>query len=214
MSQDVNFSGDTPLDTTLRASTDWDKLDLQQVASRRNVGGWSVGAGYWDAGYWDAGATTESASGYWDAGYWDAGYWDAGYWDAGYWDAGYWDAGYWDAGVENEAEELDLDTAVGANTGPNSVSAAIFGKDVRVTWAPPVVGSDSVSWYEVYRVEGTTLNATNLAAKVRIGANVVSPSTQVIDTTAKNNVNYIYIALAVFNDGRRSGIGVSPVFIK
>ena len=39
-------------------------------------------------------------------------------------------------------------------------------------------------------------------------------TTQVIDTTAKTNVTYVYIALAESLDGRRSNIGVAPAFLK
>jgi hypothetical protein len=212
LTQDVNFSATvSPLSA---GSSDWDKLDLRQVASRRNVGGWSVDSGYWDAGYWDAG--------YWDAGaaagYWDAGYWDAGYWDAGYWDAGYWDAGYWDAGVEQDSNvplgELDLDIAESVGNPPNGLAAAISGKDVLVSWTPPNVGSDKVNHYEVYRVIGAAVTPANLAARVTVSANVPAPSTSVLDTTTKNNITYTYIALAVFNDGRRSGITTSQAFVK
>jgi hypothetical protein len=206
--QDLNFSGST--EPLAAGSNDWANINLQQVGSRRNVGGWSVDAGYWDAGYWDAG--------YWDAGYWDAGYWDAGYWDAGYWDAGYWDAGYWDAGVEHDSNvpigELDQTTAAAVGNAPNNVKAAVSGKDVLITWTPPFVRSDQVAFYEVYRVEGSTVTPANFAARVQIGGPIYAPVTSVLDTTAKTPVTYTYFVLAQFSDTQRSGIAASLPFMK
>jgi hypothetical protein len=71
-----------------------------------------------------------------------------------------------------------------------------------------------VDHYEVYRIEGTAINATTLATKVPISVTIPASTTQVFDTTAKNNVPYIYIALAQFTDSRRSGLAAAPVFVK
>jgi hypothetical protein len=200
IAQDVNFSG--ALDQTLRGFNDWDHIDLRHTGSRRNVGGWSLDSGFWDAGFWDAGFS--------DAGFWDAGFWDAGFWDAGFWDAGFWDAGFWDAGVEADATigELDLETAEALGNAPNALAATILdNKSVRLTWQPPHVGSDSVHFYEVYRVVGNTLTPANFQTRVLVGgAPVFAPTTTLVDSTVKKNTTYTYFVLAQFQDGRRSGI--------
>jgi hypothetical protein len=201
--QDLNFSG--TFGTLTRGSNDWNSINLQQIGTRRNVGGWSVDSGYWDAGYWDAGVS--------DPGYWDAGYWDAGYWDAGYWDAGYWDAGYWDAGIDNDDTtpigELDFDVAAAVGNAPNALTASPSGRNMVISWQPPFVASDKVVTYETYRIEGTEVTPANFAARVRIGGPNYSTATSVVDTNVKSNVTYIYIVLAQFTDGVRSGVVIS-----
>jgi hypothetical protein len=230
---DLNFSG-LPLNNLAVGSNDWQNLNLQTIGSRRNVGGWSVESGYWDTGYWDTGADT----GYWDTGYWDTGapgdydFTQSGYWDTGYWDTGYWDTGYWDTGAESESAlvpkgEVDLDTAASIGNAPNAVKAAIpaGGKDPVVSWLPPHVKADKVGSYEVYRVEGAsstmTITPTNFLNRVTINNNVPANQLSVTDTTAKNNVWYIYIVLAQFTEispitgeAVRSGIAQSVPFRK
>lgn len=212
--QDLNFSGSE--ETLAKGTNDWSILNLQTVGSRRNVGGWSAESGYWDTGYWDTGS---------DPGYWDTGYWDTGYWDTGYWDTGYWDSGYWDTGVENEQDpsvplgELELDTAGAVGNAPGSVTAAPSGnRNVLIRWSVPNVGAENVDFYEVYRLEGQAITATNLAARVPIGGPTVpAGTTEVIDPDTKNNVWYIYIVLAQFKPAGtdppvRSGIAATPPF--
>ena len=212
--QDLNFSGSE--ETLAAGSNDWSALSLRELGGRRNVGGWSADSGYWDTGYWDTGT---------DAGYWDTGYWDTGYWDTGYWDTGFWDSGYWDTGAENDPEtpigELELDTAGAVGNAPGFVTAKLSGRDVLVEWSPPNVGAENVQFYEVYRLEGATITATNLAAKVPVGIGPINaPTVSVLDTTTKNNVTYIYIVLAQFKDPDgagpelpvRSGIAMTAPF--
>jgi hypothetical protein len=225
---DLNFSG-PPFVDLAQGSNDWQNLNLLTIGSRRNVGGWSVESGYWDTGYWDTGSDT----GYWDTGYWDTGApgeldFASGYWDTGYWDTGYWDTGYWDTGAETDSAlvpqgELDLETAAAIGNAPNAVTVAIppGGKDPVVSWLPPHVKSDRVGSYEVYRVEGQTMTPTNFQNRVTINNLVPANQLSVVDTTAKNNVWYIYIVLAQFtetipntNVPVRSGIAVSQPFRK
>ena len=216
---DLNFSG-LPTGMLNAGSNDWLKVNLQAVGNRRNVGGWSAESGYWDTGYWDTG----SDIGYWDTGYWDTGsdvgYWDTGYWDTGYWDTGYWDSGYWDTGVESDPDtplgELDLETAAAIGNSPNAVVVAIPAKekDPVVSWQPPHVGADKIDFYEVWRVEGTTITPANFGSRVQIGGPVYDPATSRIDTTTKNNVTYLYFVLAQFDNGQRSGIAVSQPYTR
>ena len=227
---DLNFSG-APFDNLAEGSNDWLNLNLQTIGSRRNVGGWSVESGYWDTGYWDTGA---------DAGYWDTGYWDtgapgdyefqSGYWDTGYWDTGYWDTGYWDTGAEKDSAnvplgELDLDTAASIGNAPNAVTAQVppRARDPLVSWLPPHVKSDKINHYEVFRVEGTsasmTITPANFQNRVTINNSVPASQLSVTDTTAKNNVWYIYIVMAEFQQvgtaaAVRSGIAASQPFRK
>jgi len=231
LTSDLNFSGQ--LTTLAQGSNDWQNLNLQTIGSRRNVGGWSAESGYWDTGYWDTGSDT----GYWDTGYWDTGApgeldFASGYWDTGYWDTGYWDTGYWDTGAESESllvpkGEIDLDTAASIGNAPNAVAAAIppGAKDPVVSWLPPHVKSDKVGSYEVYRVEGTSaamiVTPTNFLNRVTINNNVPANQLSVVDTTAKNNVWYIYIVMAQFTENSpitnaavRSGIAASQPFRK
>lgn len=225
---DLNFSG-LPLTSLAQGTNDWQIINLLTVGSRRNVGGWSVESGYWDTGYWDTGSDT----GYWDTGYWDTGApgdldFDSGYWDTGYWDTGYWDTGYWDTGAESESAlvpkgEIDLDTAASLGNAPNAVKVAIpqGGKDPVVSWLPPHVKSDKVGSYEVYRVEGQTITEANFLNRATINNNIPANQLSVVDTTAKNNVWYIYIVLAQFTEispitgqAVRSGIATSLPFRK
>jgi hypothetical protein len=228
---DLNFSG-PPFDNLAEGSNDWLNLNLQTIGSRRNVGGWSVESGYWDTGYWDTGADT----GYWDTGYWDTGapgdleIPNGGYWDTGYWDTGYWDTGYWDTGAEKDSAnvplgELDLDTAASIGNAPNAVTAQVppKAKDPLVSWLPPHVKADKVNHYEVFRVEGTsasmTITPSNFQNRVTINNSVPASQLSVTDTTAKNNVWYIYIVLAEFQQvgtaaAVRSGIAASQPFRK
>ena len=210
--QDLNFSGG--FSALAQGSNDWTRISLQEVGSRRNVNGWSADSGFWDTGFWDTGS---------DPGFWDTGFWDTGFWDTGFWDTGFWDTGFWDTGAENDPEalvgELDLDTAGSVGNAPGQVTAAPSGNNnVLVKWTPPNVGAEKVDFYEVFRVvldsQTGPITQANFAARVPVGPSlgiVDAPTTQVLDTTSKNNVWYVYIVLAQLNDPDGPGVGNPPV---
>jgi hypothetical protein len=213
IAQDVNFSGS--FGGLNQGVNDWNLIRLRELGGRRNVGGWSDDSGFWDTGFWDTGAT--------DPGFWDTGFWDTGFWDTGFWDTGFWDSGFWDTGAENDTDapigELELDTAGAVGNAPGYITAEKSGnKDVLLKWIAPNVGAADVDYYEVYRLEGSVITPINLAARVRIGGDIAppaNPSVTVVsatDTTSKNNVVYLYIVLAQFKDGVRSGIAVTAPF--
>jgi hypothetical protein len=205
--QDLNFSGS--IDALPGGFDDWAHVDLRQLGTGRNVGGWSLDSGFWDSGFWDSGIS--------DPGFWDSGFWDSGFWDSGFWDSGFWDSGFWDSGAEGDdapVGELDLTTAETVANPPGMVRAVQAGKDVQVSWDPPHVGQDRVQFYEIYRLLGTGITAANFAARVPVGGSIVPPATSVLDLKVKKGT-YIYIALAQFTDGRRSSVAVSaPVVVQ
>ena len=215
--QDLNFSGS--FSALSPGVNDWNRISLRELGARRNLGGWSADSGFWDTGFWDTGAT--------DPGFWDTGFWDTGFWDTGFWDTGFWDSGFWDTGAENDDDaplgEIELDTAGAVGNAPGFITAEKSGNnDVRLTWAPPNVGAENVDFYELYRLEGSTITPTNLAARVRIGGSIPPPANPsvtlvtTLDTTSKNNVTYLYIVLAQFkgNPVVRSGIAVTAPFVR
>ena len=219
ITQDLNFSGSFV--ALNQGVNDWNLIRLRELGGRRNVGGWSDDSGFWDTGFWDTGAT--------DPGFWDTGFWDTGFWDTGFWDTGFWDSGFWDTGAENDVDvpigELQLDTAAAVGNAPGYITAEKSGNnDVLLKWIGPNVGAADVDFYEVYRLEGSTITTTNLAARVPIGGNIPAPATpnvvvSVLDTTSKNNVTYLYIVLAQFKPvgtapAVRSGIAVTAPFIR
>jgi hypothetical protein len=194
-------------------------MDLRQVGSRRAVGsaslhqsvadppgsenwvggGLSLDTGYGDLGYGDLGY---GDLGYGDLGYGDLGYGDLGYGDLGYGDLGYGDLGYGDLGIPAEdisdplAASGDLSLEDVGAPAPSSLTATkLSGKGgIRLDWLAPAVGT--ASFYQVYRVVGTTVTPANFAQRVPL-ANVPGTITSVTDATKlKNNTAYTYFVVA------------------
>jgi hypothetical protein len=214
VAQDVNFSGSS-VDALNAGTNDWSLVDLQQVGSGRNVGGWSLDSGFWDSGFWDSGTS--------DPGFWDSGFWDSGFWDSGFWDSGFWDSGFWDSGAENDPEfplgEMDFDAAQASGNAPATIRGTQVGKDVRIDWLPPHVGVNKVVAYEIYRLAGSVLTPATFATRVAVGGTILAPTTTFLDLRVKKGT-YLYLALAVSThteapQQRRSSVVVSqPVLVK
>ena len=186
-SQDVNFDGalDAPYPSPLTTTSDWARLALNQVGSRRNVGGLyvdpvtglltvgplSANVGKGDLGKGDLG---KGDLGKGDLGKGDLGKGDLGKGDLGKGDLGKGDLGKGDLGggdlflgdPNNPSGELDAETAGDlARTPPNGFRVCVIGVDctgtpaqlhrVRVAWTSPNVGG--VQSYRVYRVATATL---------------------------------------------------------
>ena len=132
-SQDINFDGAPtvappagPLPGLLHGFNDWENLRLNQVGSRRNVGGWywvldpmtsmyaayigplSLNVGHGDLGHGDLG--------HGDLGHGDLGHGDLGHGDLGHGDLGHGDLGHGDLG------QGDLDITPGQDVSAAEVS--------------------------------------------------------------------------------------------
>ena len=104
--------------------------------------------------------------------------------------------------------ELDFDSAKSLGNAPNALTAAVVGTNIDLTWASPHVGS--VSQYQVWRAacpKGATVASpcrlSPVVQPVRIGfwtpgAPLCDGSYNFCDTSAKNNVVYLYFVTAAF----------------
>lgn len=178
-------------------------------------GGLSLDAGYGDLGYGDLGYGDLGYGdlGYGDLGYGDLGYGDLGYGDLGYGDLGYGDLGYGDLGVPAEEPlagevplgegDLNLDTAGALANAPSALTATgLKPRAIRLTWLAPHVGA-ALS-YQVYRVEGTGVTASNVARRLLVG-NVPGGFTSIDDVAVKNNVTYTYFVVATLPNPEGAG---------
>ena len=218
--QDLNFDG--ALASPLNAgSNDWASLRVNQVGSRRNVGGLfldaagnlilgplSLDVGRGDIGRGDIG---RGDIGRGDIGRGDIGRGDIGRGDIGRGDIGRGDIGRGDIG--QAADEIDADIAAAAgNTPPNQLSACVIGiggcagntsdpaqnHRIRLTWRAPNVGT--VARYVAYRIGADDPNTVRTA----VGAVVVSPGTTeftLVDLEELPNARFTYFVVAEFNDG-------------
>jgi hypothetical protein len=197
IAQDVSFSG-LPLQALNAATSDWAALDLRHVASRRNVGGLSLGVTANDLGKGDLGKGDLG-----DLGKGDLGKGDLGKGDLGKGDLGKGDLGKGDLGVPPSDDaplgDLDLDTARHVGNAPNLLVPVVGKQSITLSWTPPHVDGNAVSYYAVYRVIGTTVTPANFAARVLVTGAVLTGSpvpTTVVDTDVKNNVTYTYFVQA------------------
>ena len=185
LSLDVNFDGRIESAMApLVGSDDWSNIELNQLGSRRNVGGLyvvpgtttlavgplSADVGKGDLGKGDLG---KGDLGKGDLGKGDLGKGDLGKGDLGKGDLGKGDLGKGDLGggdlflgdPNSPGGELDADTAAAWGiVPPNEFTACVIGIDcpestplhqVRLSWTAPTVGA--VVLYSVYRVPGTEL---------------------------------------------------------
>jgi len=185
LSLDVNFDGRIEsAGAPLVGSDDWSNIELNQLGSRRNVGGLyvvpgttllavgplSADVGKGDLGKGDLG---KGDLGKGDLGKGDLGKGDLGKGDLGKGDLGKGDLGKGDLGggdlflgdPNNPGGELDAETAAGWGiVPPNEFTACVIGVDcpestplhqVRLGWTAPTVGA--VVLYSVYRVPGAEL---------------------------------------------------------
>ncbi len=215
--QDISFngilSGNPPQFPVLNAgANDFGLMDFRQVGSRRNAGsprgdadggGMSLDLGFADVGFADVGF---GDVGFADVGFADVGFADVGFADVGFGDVGFGDVGTGDLGFADVGAppgEIDLETATSLGNSPSGLKATVTSKTITLDWkAPPVA---SVNFYNLYRVIGTGITASNFGARVLVGT-ALAPSTTIVDTTTKNNVVYTYFVVATFFDATQSGI--------
>ena len=145
LSQDISFNGGKT--TSLRGSDDWSfigTVGLRQVGSRPNANGSSLDVTAEDVGREDPGRE------------------DPGREDPGREDPGREDPGREDPGREDPGKELDFDEATSVGHPPHSLKAVAGNKIVTLTWRPPTLPhGDGPTSYVMYRVVGTTFDATN-----------------------------------------------------
>jgi hypothetical protein len=169
---DVNFDGRTP--QGLLGAEDWSKLGLNQIGSRRNVGGlfkrldgslamgpMSLAVGRGDTGRGDTGRgdtgrgdTGSGDTGRGDTGRGDTGRGDTGRGDTGRGDTGRGDTGRGDTGggdlFSNDpvpGGELDFETASDlAKTPPNEFTACVIGVDCPADSPTTPLHSVSLGW--------------------------------------------------------------------
>ncbi|MGE5200198.1 MAG: PxKF domain-containing protein, partial [Rhodospirillaceae bacterium] len=186
---DVNFDGRMTASVggtdpqVLHGSDDWSNLRLNQIGSRRNVGGLYLEDGVWTVGPMSLavgrGDTGRGDTGRGDTGRGDTGRGDTGRGDTGRGDTGRGDTGRGDTGLgdngggdlfandpNNVGGELDFETATDlAKTPPNAFTACVIGVDctgvaaplhgVSLEWAASNLGN--VHEYVVYRLPGAEL---------------------------------------------------------
>ena len=110
---------------------------------------------------------------------------------------------------------------------PNTFKACVFGVNCLVappplhrtgsSWHVPAVGSDKVSSYTVYRVQGDTFTpppsavvvGTTCVVGVDCPLGAASPTALVDQTELPNGVNFTYSVTATFNDGAVSDYSAS-----
>jgi hypothetical protein len=221
ISQDITFSG--ALSTLKPGQNDWAAIDLRQVGSRRNVarkldplcstncpeGPQSVDQGQGDQGQGDQG---QGDQGQGDQGQGDQGQGDQGQGDQGQGDQGQGDQGQGDQGAP--PNDVDLDIAASLGNAPNSLTASVPLRDIKLDWKAPHVRSDHVTQYEIWRVldpnnVGVTTSPSGgtFATRVMVGTTQTPPVQTFVDLSAKNNVWYTYFVVAVFDNGAtRSGM--------
>jgi len=216
--QDINFNSATNNGTitgdnanpTLAGYNDFQRMDLRQVASRRNGGseriggGLSLDVGFGDVGFGDVGFGDVGFGdvGFGDVGFGDVGFGDVGFGDVGFGDVGFGDVGFGDVGfgdVGAPPGELDLDAANGLN-GPTSLTATALSNRIQLRWGAPPIGT--AESYTVYRVVGTTITATSDITTV----GPLTPTTTgdvrtVDDRDVRNNVTYTYFVVARLTAG-------------
>jgi hypothetical protein len=209
--QDVNFNGNTA-DGPFTGGNDWAAIDLRQVGSRRNIasgavtdftGPLSLDQGQGDNGQGDNG---QGDNGQGDNGQGDNGQGDNGQGDNGQGDNGQGDNGQGDNGAP---PEVDIDTARALGDGANDLSGRMVGqRNAELRWFPPHVGKNDVANYEIWRVEGTVIDAATWQTRQLLGTQppAATPPNIFLDTTRRNNIrSYTYFIIAVFNNGDRSG---------
>ncbi len=218
--QDVNFDGIVatlapPVVGSLNpGSNDWANLRLNQVASRRNVGGLfvddrgqlalgplSLDVGRGDIGRGDIG---RGDIGRGDIGRGDIGRGDIGRGDIGRGDIGRGDIGRGDIGAADEVD-AEIATASGS-TPPNQLTACVIDNlgctggslhRIRLDWKPPNVGK--VVQYLVYRFR--TDDPAQIKTLVGQSAAVLGVENYfLIDTEELPNVRFTYYVVAQFVD--------------
>ena len=116
--------------------------------------------------------------------------------------------------------ELDFDAAKSLGNAPNALTATVVGLNIDLTWAAPNVGSPSQ--YQVWRAacpKGATVTSpcslSPVVQPVRIGfwtpgAALCDGSYNFCDTTAKNNVVYLYFATTAFGSQQSGPSNIVP----
>jgi hypothetical protein len=200
--QDLSFNGTK---STLEASTsDWGKLQLQQLGSRRNAANASIGAmsvGFFLNEQGPAGDEGVGDEGVGDEGVGDEGVGDEGVGDEGVGDEGVGDEGVGDEGVGDEGVGDEPSVDDGLHSPPPFATAQSLRTGIRITWGKPPVGV--VDKYNVYRVETdrngvpfySTLTTVLGSPILPTGSNI-EPVQTIDDTTAAQSKYYIYLVNA------------------
>jgi hypothetical protein len=230
--QDINFNGQ--IAQLRQGSNDWANIRLNELGGRRNTGGlfidnrvnpprltmgpMSLDVGNGDIGNGDIG---NGDIGNGDIGNGDIGNGDIGNGDIGNGDIGrgLFGGGDDDVGAQNEPfGEVDFEIAQALGNAPGSgLRACVVDDDtcdasgeglrVLLEWNAPHVGT--AGQYEIYRVVGPTVTASDAQAKVRVGTRTGSegpPPTTFVDrnsetTSLASGTTYTYFVITVFNDG-------------
>ncbi len=228
--QDVNFDGITAtLDPLVvgslkPGSNDWANLRLNQLGSRRNVGGLffddqghlalgplSLDVGRGDIGRGDIG---RGDIGRGDIGRGDIGRGDIGRGDIGRGDIGRGDIGRGDIGAADEVD-AEIATASG-NTPPNQLRACVIGiggctggpfHRIRLDWKPPNVGS--VVQYLAYRFRTDDPAQTKTLVGQR-AAVLGAVDYFLIDSEELPNERFSYYVVAQFVDDDGNPLTPSP----
>lgn len=196
--QDISFNGTK---TTLAASKkEWDKIDLQQLASRRNAANALIGALSVGFGYNELGPAGDDSVG-----------------DDSVGDDSVGDDSVGDDSVGDDSvgDEPNVDDGVGS--GPTSVQWTATNKQITITWNKPLNGVlDSKASpfpnlapndYNVFRVQLTKQGAPDLATMVFI-AGTDEPIRQVTDSNLSPSVTYVYLVNAVVRDPKSPSGGL------
>lgn len=212
--QDVNLNG--AIDNPISGFNDWLNIDLRQIGSRRDSIGYSLDVGPSDdiaagGGAGNSGDLGAGNSG--DLGAGNSG--DLGAGNSG--DLGSGTSG--DLGSGNSGDlggDLEFDTAVTVGNAPNALAAAVVGSgstiSIDLKWTHPTVGK--VIRYQVWRAacpnKTTVANPCTLSSSAKpfdIAPTVAPGATcgpggiyNFCDTTAKNNVVYLYFVTATVQD--------------
>jgi hypothetical protein len=198
--QDLNFNGGPripadplfPTDGPFAGFNDWNVVNLQQVAGRRNAAGLSL-----DIGFNDLANGLE----------------DGGLEDGGLEDGGLEDGGLEDGGLEDGGNEMDVVTATASGNAPSGLKATGGDKIVTLTLQPPNVGNITQIVYKVYRATDaitssnlpTQIGTTSGTSSCGIAPAPIFPAPCFVDTTAKNNTTYTYLVVAVFDQPPTTG---------
>jgi hypothetical protein len=199
--QDISFNGTK---STLEASTsDWGKLQFQQLASRRNAANGSIGAmsvGFNLADLGPAGDEGVGDEGVGDEGVGDEGVGDEGVGDEGVGDEGVGDEGVGDEGVGDEGVGDEPSVDDGLHSPPSFATAQSSRTGIRVTWGKPPVGV--VDQYAIFRGDAdrngvlTSSTLTFIGLTIPSGPSPAEPPTFIDDSTAAQSKYYIYFVNA------------------
>jgi len=200
--QDVDFNGTIDnASAPLRGFSDWATIDLRQIGARAGAFGFSGGSGGRTGG---GGGRTGGGGGRTGGG------------------GGRTGGGGGRTG--GGGDEQDSDTANSTADAPPTLTAAMSGHNVALSWTAPEFGQ--VRRYDVWRAVGSfpTLQSVVLGIKAnsKLFTNLTAPNGQTgtppsktfTDMNVKNNTTYTYFVTVTNNKGVQSGASDPPTTIQ